>query len=203
MKRDDENTSSAREEPAQDDPMNSGLNVAERDLLKQWLHELPDTPPPRAVWQRIRAQADAEGLARRGPVLRPWLAAGAGIAAAVLLAVFALPPGAPPGDGGPFPTEPAWQGDAGNRTALEALQVRSRLLERDLRALPAAPNVVRAGTAVTIGDLEDRIAAIDHALSDPDAALSAEQTEQYWRERVRLMDSLVQVRYAQARRHSM
>ena len=186
---------------AEDDPMNSGLNVAERDLLMQLLHRLPDTPPPRAVWERIESQAEAEGLVRRRSPLRPGLFAGAGLAAAVLLAVFALPPGAPVDDG-PFPTEPPYRAAHGGND-LAALQVRSRLLEQDLRALPAAPRVMRAGTAVTIGELEDGIAAIDHALSDPSGSLSDEQTEQLWRERVRLMDSLVRVRYAQSRRNSM
>ena len=39
-------------------------------------------------------------------------------------------------------------------TALHALMVESRQLENDLRQLPAEPRVMRAGTALTISDLE-------------------------------------------------
>ncbi len=189
-----------------DERMNSGLGVAERELLQRLLHGLPDSPPPRAVWERISTQAEAEGLwLRRGAAARRWPLAAAGLAAAVLLAVIWLPPQLPQGpaaSGGPFPTEPAWTA-AGNGTGVGALRVRSAMLERDLRALPAAPRVMRAGTAATIGELEDRIAAIDHALSVPEGSLTESEIESYWRERVRLMDSLVQLRYAQARRNSL
>ena len=184
--------------------MNSGLGVAERSWLLSELHALPDTPPPREVWQRIAAQAGAEGLLRspqrRGR--RHWFL-GAGLAAAVLLAALRLPTlmqGAV--DDSAFPTEPAY---AENQTdaALAALMVRSQILESNLRALPAKPRVMRMGTAATIDELESRIAVIDRALNEPATGQSAAQTEQYWRERVRLMDSLLQLRYAQARRSSM
>ena len=46
----------------QDETMNCGLNVAERDLLQMKLRQLSDTMPPRAVWARIEEQARAEGL---------------------------------------------------------------------------------------------------------------------------------------------
>ena len=49
-----------------------GLTADERDLLQQELRGLPDIMPPRAVWQRIREQAEAEG--RRKPEA-PWRAA--------------------------------------------------------------------------------------------------------------------------------
>lgn len=187
----------------EDEAMASGLGVVERELLTRGLTSLPDTPPPRAVWERIAEQAEAEGLVakpRRAPRLP--LLAGLGIAAAVLLAVAWLPRTPPSGAEGPFPTEPAFvAGDSG--ASLEALRVRSAMLERNLRALPAEPRVVRAGTAATIGELEDRIAAIDYVLTDSDDSLTDEERRRYWRERVRLMDSLVQLRYAQARRSAM
>ena len=189
-------------EHEQDDDMNSGLGVAERELLQGMLHGLPDTPPPRAVWERVQAQAEAEGLfVDRRRSATPWYV-GAGIAAAVLLVVLRLPVVEPPTDDGPFPTEPAYV-EATDRGNLEALMVHSEMLERNLRALPAEPRVMRAGTAATIGQLETRIAAIDSVLNDHTVQLTQEQRETYWRERVRLMDSLVQVRYAQARRNSL
>lgn len=188
----------------QDRAMNSGLAVAERDWLLGELHALPDTPPPREVWQRIAAQAAAEGLLHppQRPSRRRWLL-GAGLAAAVLLAALRLPTLMPGDvDDGAFPTEPAYVENQ-TKAALAALMVRSQILESNLRALPAKPSVMRMGTAATIDELEGRIAVIDRALNEPATGQSTEQTEQYWRERVRLMDSLLQLRYAQARRSSM
>jgi hypothetical protein len=187
----------------QDDGMNCGLGMAERELLYEKLGKLPDTPPPRAVWQRIEAQARAEGRFR-APGLVPrhrWLA-GAGIAAAVaalmLIPVLQVPIG-PSGGEGSFPTEPAYveQGNPVALRTLNALMVQSQQLEQDLRSLPEQPQLVRAGTAATIAAVEDQIAAIDHRLNESPVGLSHSQMEVYWRERVRLMNLLVQLRTAQ------
>ena len=77
---------------------------------------------------------------------------------------------------------------------------RLQQIERDLRALPGQPSLMRAGTAATIADLEDRITAIDYWLNHPEVRMSPEQAEVYWRERVRLMNSLLNLRRAQAQR---
>jgi hypothetical protein len=45
-----------------DEEMICGLTADERDFLRRGLDELPDTVPPRAVWDRIREQAEAEGI---------------------------------------------------------------------------------------------------------------------------------------------
>ena len=190
----------------QDVAVNSGLSIAGRELLQARLRELPDTVPPRAVWHRIEEQARAEGLLsgswRRERV--KWLA-GAGIAAAVALVALRLPflPG-PVVEEPVFGTEPPLvevQNNNGLR-AVNALMVQSRRLEKDLRALPSQPSVMRAGTAATLSELEDRIAAIDYRLNHSANSLTPEQAEIYWRERVRLMDSLLRLRYAQAQRLS-
>jgi hypothetical protein len=186
----------------QEDEMNCGLSVAERDVLQVKLGELVDTVPPRAVWQRIEAQAKAEGLFRRrvGEGVK-WLS-GAGIAAAVVLAVLNIPLMTPVVDDGSEiinATPPPSIADS-TPADLNALMVQSQQIERDLRALPGQPSVVRASTAATITDLEDRIATIDYWLNQPDAQMSPEQTEIYWRERVRLMNSLLNLRRAQAQR---
>ncbi len=101
-----------------------------------------------------------------------------------------------------FPTEPpsADLTNAAQLNALQALMVESRQLESDLRSLPAAPRVMQAGTAVTLSEIEDRIAAIDYQLNDPDFQMTSEEEEIFWRERVRLMKLLVGLRYAQAQR---
>ena len=151
-------------------------------------------------------QARAEGLfAPRVSERTKWFA-GAGLAAAVVLAVLNVP-FSPLIDNGQdeFPTEPEYTASTANGDDLQvlnALMVQSQQIERNLRALPAEPSVVRASTAATISELEDQVAAIDYVLTHPEFELSPEQQELYWRERVRLMNSLLQLRAAQAQRVS-
>ena len=183
-----------------DDEMICALTANERVALQRGLRQLPETMPPRAVWNRIREQAEAEGLFQKSTVSarRMWFA-GAGLAAAVLLAVT-IPTLIQP-DTGPVVTVPQnVPSNATPLTTLQALMVQSRQLESDLRLLPDEPRVMRASTVATISDLEDRIAAIDYQLNDPDVNMTPEDRELFWRERVRLMKSLLQLRYAQAQR---
>ena len=185
-----------------DDEMICGLTADERNLLQMGLHELPDAMPPRAVWQRIREQAEAEGLLSQGPLRRPmtWHG-GIGLAAAVVLAAVLVPvmmntpePAAV--------TEPPMTAltNTVEVNALQALMVESRQLESDLRSLPQQPRVRQAGTVATMSDIEDRIAAIDYQLNDPAVQMTVGEEEIFWRERVRLMKLLVGLRYAQAQR---
>ena len=62
------------------------------------------------------------------------------------------------------------------------------------------PRVARAGTVATMSEIEDRIAAIDYQLNDATAEMSDGDREIFWRERVRSMKLLLQLRYAQAQR---
>lgn len=185
------------------------LSAAQHAELKARLSEIPDTVPPRAVWERIEAQASAEGLLQR-PVLGErtrWLA-GAAIAAGVVLAVLNFPALAPPETDATVAgvtelrTEPEFNESATalRLQSINALMVRSQFLERDLRRLPDSPQLMRADTAATIDELHDRIAAIDDRLNQPDIVMTRAEQELYWRERVRLMDSLVKLRLAQSQR---
>jgi hypothetical protein len=181
----------------QDDEMNCGLSVAERDILFTELNALPDTMPPRAVWQRISEQARAEGLIGGSHQLErmKWMA-GAAIAATVAMLALNLPFGnspVDPGDGS-FSNTPANMEASGPRD-LNALKVESQ-------QLPQQPSVMKVSTETTIQEIEDRIAAIDYRLNDRTIRLDPRQEEIYWRERVRLMNSLVRLRYAQAQRIS-
>ncbi len=190
----------------QDEKMICGLNVREHGVLRAKLRELEDTVPPRVVWQRIEEQARAEGLfAPRIMQRTKWLA-GAGLAAAVVLVVLNVPI-APVTDSGEQAgvTVPDYSEVAANNDdlrGLNTLMVESRQIERNLRALPAQPSLVRASTAVTISELQDQVAGIDYLLNHPDLRLSPEQEEIYWRERVRLMNSLLRLRTAQVQRMS-
>ena len=185
-----------------DKEMIYGLTIDERDALRDGLNSLPDTMPPRAVWHRIREQAEAEGLMRRPAGRRPstWYLGGS-LAAAIVLGVFILPGvlESPKPEFRPTPDNVASNPPMA-LTTLQTLMTESRQLENDLRDLPAEPRVMRAGTAATIADLEDRIAAIDYQLNDTEFQLTPEEEEIFWRERVRLMKLLVGMRYAQAQR---
>jgi hypothetical protein len=176
-----------------------GLTADERGALLRGLAELPATPPPRIVWQRIREQAEAEGLLHKPGLPRrsAWYG-GVGLAATIVLAVLIVPRFDRPAP--ESQTEPpiTVQSNQVQLTALQALMVRSQQLESDLRSLPDEPRVVRASTVATLSDIENRIAAIDYQLNDSGFDMTPEETELFWRERVRLMKSLVQLRYAQA-----
>ena len=185
-----------------DEEMICGLTADERSALREGLWSLPDTMPPRAVWHRIREQAEAEGLIQAPVARRPstWYLGGS-IAAAILIAVLVVP-GMLDNEPEIYPTTPDTVGSSSpiRLNTLQTLMTESRELENDLRDLPAKPRVMRAGAAATIASLEDRIAAIDYQLNDPQSQLSPEDEEIFWRERVRLMKLLVGMRFAQAQR---
>ena len=185
-----------------EEAMIAGMTASEHDALQAGLRALPDTMPPRAVWERIREQADAEGLLveHKQPARRPWYL-GMGLAAAAALVAIALNPlqttvEMEPGEIVPstLPSNPPIE------SRLNVLRAESSQLEGELASMPAAPRVSLAGTAASIADITDRIAAIDYQLSDPEVQLSQDDEEIFWRERVRLMKLLVQLRYAQAQR---
>ena len=75
---------------------------------------------------------------------------------------------------------------------------RADAMESWLAALPSNPALVRVGTRAAVTDLEDRIAQVDDLLS----AARAERTQparvtDLQQERLRLVGTLVQVRYAE------
>ncbi len=87
-----------------------------------------------------------------------------------------------------------------NTTAdLTSLIERSRRLDTLLQAMPERPRIERVSMAATLDTMEERIQWLDYQLSYAAGDLDAMQSERLWQERVELMDSLVKVRYAQAR----
>jgi hypothetical protein len=156
--------------------------------LSEWsarLAALPEFEPPPDGWEAIQA---ARRLREAGESQR-WPIA---IAAAVLAAVAGL----------------AWQLQSTQRVlvatdspvetvfAVDSVRAQNARLEAILAALPEA-RVMLGSTAFTVSQLEDRLAFVDDRLSritlEPNAP---EHAERLWRERVELMNSLVQVRYA-------
>ena len=184
-----------------EEEMICALTADEHVALREGLRSLPDTMPPRNVWLRIREQAEAEGLLTQ-PKARThnkWYA-GVGLAAAAVMAAVMMPGVQTPTDGESVTVPDAAVTNTVDLSNLAVLQAYSRRLESDLRALPAEPRVARAGTVATISEIEDRIAAIDYQLNDPTAQWAEGDKEIFWRERVRLMKLLLQLRYAQAQR---
>lgn len=151
------------------------------------LAALPAFEPPAGGWEAVIAarRRRETGQSRRWPVA---------LAAAVLAAVAGL----------------AWQLQSTQRELVavdpgptdaaviadDPVRVQNARLEALLAALPEA-RVMRGRTAFTVSQLEDRLAFVDDRLSritlEPNAP---EHAERLWRERVELMNSLVQVRYA-------
>ena len=185
-----------------EEAMIAGLTADQHDALKAGLRALPETPPPRVVWERIREQGEAEGLFKSGAkdTPRQWYLGGGLAAAAALVALVAtgIMDREPVVED--LPTVPELTVEAAPVSRLNVLRAQSSQLEGELAALPEEPRVQRAGTAATIADVTDRIAAIDYQLGDPTVTLSPEEQEIFWRERVRLMRLLVQLRYAQTQR---
>jgi hypothetical protein len=80
----------------------------------------------------------------------------------------------------------------------EDMRAENERLERILAALPER-HAMRGSTAYTVAELEDRLAFLDDRLSRVNLEPNApERVEALWRERVGVMTSLVQVRYADA-----
>ncbi len=189
------------ESDGKDKEMIVALTADQQAELRERLRNLRDTMPPREVWDRIRAQGEAEGLLEGPSVSRRTIFTTiVGVAAAAALAAVMLPALLGPQTES-YPVVPTSEpSNSIELSPLQTLMVQSRQLENDLASLPEAPSVMLAGTVATISELEDRIAAIDYQLNDADVRMTPGDRELFWRERVRLMRSLLQLRYAQAQR---
>jgi hypothetical protein len=158
----------------------------ELDLLYRTvsaLRALPAHRPPRDRWGAVRAEAVRE---RRGRVLRRtgWgsLAVAAGIALLIGVRSVGVPGAA-----------------AGASPELEALMTQSRDLEAALQTYDPDGRVLNARAAGIIADLEDRIALVDAGIYQVSTRGGSEdQLVGLWRDRVELMDALVNVHVTRA-----
>ncbi len=172
-------------------------------LIRNMLRGLPPVEPPADLWRTV-----AVGSVAAAPAHRLHWPSGLAIAASFLLGLALLMRVG--GDGNdpsqaPLETTPAATVsglvDGGNGVSLRALQTRSRKLEALRAAMPRQPKVERARTAMTIAELEDRIALVDLRLHAADAlGLTQAHRHALWKERVNLMQSLVQVEYSRLQR---
>lgn len=168
------------------------LGAVSRDL-----RELPSSVTPPERWSAINATLAGETL-NRMPRRRPGWFIPAASAALVLVAVLFTvrnhrPDATPSSDSVAADMAPLHE-------SRQALVAESQRLESLLASLPTEPRLTRAQTALTVADLEDRIQWVDYRLGlASEAGLAAEPAHKLWRERVDLMNSLVAVRYAEAR----
>lgn len=169
--------------------------------LRAGLRELPEEQAPAGSWEAIEARWELE----RHPgnsMLRP-LAVAASLLAAIVVSLLLWPTARQelPVVAGSGQPGAAMSGQA----SLAALQGRSQYLEEMLAAVERnSGSVTSLRTAGTAVELEDSIALIDYRLANSDpASLSEADRRELWQQRVELMESLVTLRYAQARANSI
>jgi hypothetical protein len=150
------------------------------------LKALPTLRPGRDRWPETKARFQAERRRRRARVASlVGFAAAASVAVAVSVGELSQP-------------------ETMNAEQLVQVMERSQLLESALNDYNPDGRVLDGGTARIAGELEDRIARLDRELEM--AELQSQQQQQptnddllrLWRERVGLLDALVDVRVARA-----
>ena len=156
---------------------------AELDGLYQrvaQLKALPALRPPRDRWGVVRDTIVAQRTQRR----RRW--AGYGLAtAAAIVGLMVLGP---------------MSGNIGIADELARAKQQSAQLESTLQDYDPESRVMSGREAEITARLEDQIAQVDGRLADLDAQAAREaQLVDLWRQRVQLMEQLVQVRVTRAR----
>jgi hypothetical protein len=173
----------------------AGQLAASRQIRDR-LRALPVAPAPDAeAWTQVEARvADVHRRRRRVARLVPLAAA----ASVVALAVFSGMRWMEAREGAAETSVAVAAAGVSRAGELAELQARSQALEEVLAALPARPAVERAATSVPIDSLEAQVQWLDHQLTLADADGGAPQEQQLWRDRVEVMNSLVQLRYVEA-----
>jgi hypothetical protein len=177
----------------------------QKEAVVRRLRQLPDEMRPPYNWQEFQRRSRQRTTAARGGAARSQLARGSetldgrtrryAAIAAVLVAVAAgIAVWNHIAEFEPDPARVAANGDPD----LQLSAARSTAIEGWLASLPREPAVVHVGTRAAVAGLEDRIAQVDDLLTavrldraQPDRLAALQQ------ERVRLVGSLAQVRYAE------
>jgi hypothetical protein len=161
------------------------------------LRELPDPAARPYDWHEFRRRAQAAPAAAARVANLRALAAVIVIALAVLATAIrfgANPhPPRPPAAAVRTDVGPPAAGGGASRTEPEASAA-----QQWLEKLPREPALVHVGTRAAVETLEDHIAQVDDLLTTGRAGSApAERLQVLQRERVQLVNSLVQVRYAE------
>jgi hypothetical protein len=147
------------------------------------LKALPSYSAPRDRWPLVR-EAVVASRRRRAIARVGWTALAAVASVIVFIGVQSMPQTGP---------------QVLAAQEVESLQEESQQLEELLRDYNRQGRVVNAAAAVTIADLEDRIALVDLGISRAQAAaVPVDGMADLWRERVSLMDRLVNTHVRQA-----
>jgi len=149
---------------------------------------LPAPIAPAGAWAGALARAAARRHASPAwPANPAGLAMAASLVAMLAAAIFlAQAPANPPLAEQPVPLAQPIDGLVAENARLEAM----------LAGMPPS-RTARVGTAYTVAAIEDRLALLDDRLTVVSLEPHAPEAEEaLWRERVNLMNSLVQVQYA-------
>jgi hypothetical protein len=180
------------------DPKNTPAETPAADIVHR-LRELPTDLRPPFDYEEFQRRAREQSRPQRAVKWQHAAAAGGIVTVLVAFAVWsrfgqvddelAVPSLTAVESSNPLPVF----------TVVDPMSVaRAHAAERWLSRLPAEPAIVRVQTRFAVADLEDRIAWVDDALTEErlegvnPAHLAALQQE-----RVRLINSLAQVRYAE------
>jgi len=181
--------------------MSGNIEDRLRDLGRQ-----PALLPPAGLEAKVLAAMAAESRRRQGRLPLRAAAAFLLLGAGALLGLLAIngPQSEDPVDtAGTVAAADTAAAAAARDAAYRDLVSENARLERVLYQLPPPRRVMRVSTAGTIVGLENRIALIDtQLLRTADEAESPEYRTALMRDRVEVMNALVNVRYAQSRAFS-
>lgn len=166
------------------------------DAIGSRLRHLPDELEPPMDWRTFKARSQTRHAARPVTPKRMYAAIAAvlvvGVCGVLVTEQWRLP--ARPAD--PTRKPLAATGRPQTRGITSADQ--SRQIESWLASLPEEPIVVRVGTRAAAAGLEDRIAQVDDLLTAVQlAGTGGDRLAALQHERVQLVGSLAQVRYAE------
>ena len=174
-----------------------GAEVARMRELRGRLKGLPVLEASAAVWGAVRESLDIT----LAPPSRYWPAlwAGGGMAACIAAFLWMTHHVSTSAAEAAY-RRPRSRVRAVHDGVIAPLVAHSQRLEALLRALPSPrPRVEQAMTSATIADLETRIQRLDLKLAGVSAAgANQDEVRHLWDTRVRLLNSLVYVRYAES-----
>jgi hypothetical protein len=145
------------------------------------LKALPTLNPPRDRWPAIRENLQKERRKTRMVKVR-WGSLALAASLAGVIAVRGIQ---------------KHQADSVKTQDLASLVNRSQELENELREYDPASRVMSVAKAGAVAELEDRIAAVDDRLNES-SGIPRENLVDLWRQRVNLMEGLVNVHVARA-----